>query len=218
MTLDRFLSDYSNLGMVGETSAQYLAAGNRLDDYSKFIIDPIAVRSYTNDQGIEAKSGELEELKECMHVAVQRTIQRHYSVVSQPGPGVARIRIALTDIRGSSPVFSTTQQTEFAALRLNGSSMEAEVVDSITDEQIAAFIFSPKEERLPLVGIRECSESQTTMDELAIRFSQSLFSNTQKDEMIQMLISEVSSLKERVGEMEKNQAEILRALRSLEKN
>ena len=57
-----FLSDYSKLSAQSNTSFRYVAPGNELGNYSKFIIDPVEIRFYTGSKA-EAKTakGKLSE-------------------------------------------------------------------------------------------------------------------------------------------------------------
>ena len=77
----------------------------------------------------------------------------NYNVVNSPGPGVARVRVAITDIDKSMPVLNIIPQTHLMGFGIGGASMEAEVVDSVSGKQIAAVVKGEKGSRLSFAGM-----------------------------------------------------------------
>ena len=61
-------------------------------------------------------------------------------IVSKPGAGVARVCIAITDIRPGSPALDVLPQTRMTGMGLGGASMEGEILDSRSNEQLGAVI------------------------------------------------------------------------------
>ncbi|MHC4558718.1 MAG: DUF3313 domain-containing protein [Planctomycetota bacterium] len=169
-----FLSDYSHLETVSDTTLRHINLSNTLDNYSKFIIDPVQVHFHNKAKGTDISSKELAELRQYMYAAIHKAVLDHYDVVRRPGPGVARIRIALTDIEKSSPALNVIPTTKLTGVGLGGASMEAEVVDSVTGEQIAAVVESQKGKRLSLKGLSKWGDAKAVMDEWARRFKERL--------------------------------------------
>lgn len=112
-----FLSDYSRLETVSDTTLRYVGPKNELGSYSKFIIDPVVVHFHDKTKGDDISSKELAELRQYMYAAVHNAILDSYDVVRKPGPGVARIRIALTDIERSSAALKIIPATKIAGGR-----------------------------------------------------------------------------------------------------
>ena len=116
-----------------------------LGHYGSFIVDPVAV-SVQNQNKIEAQTRqEVEKLRSYLRKTVIDTLIPRYNVVAEvekkPRVRVARIRMAITGLEKSAP------------FKKGGASVEIEVLDSITSEQIVAFIESssrtaPLQERL----------------------------------------------------------------------
>jgi len=155
-----FLSDYSALESVSDTTLRYLNPRNTLGKYSKFIIDPVVMHFHSGAKGGDISSKELAELRQHMYTAVHNTVLDHYSVVRQPGAGVAKIRVAVTDLEKSSPAMNVVPATKLAGTGLGGASMEAEIVDSVTGEQIAAVVQSQKGTRLSLKGLSKWGDAK----------------------------------------------------------
>lgn len=169
-----FLSDYSHLSSVSETTLRYTNPKIKLGNYSKFIIDPVVVHFHSKAKGADISSKELAELRQYMYATIHNAVLDHYNVVRRAGPGVARIRVALTDIKKSSPAMNILPATKIAGIGLGGASMEAELIDSQTGEQIIAVIDSQEGKRLSLEGLSKWGDAKSVMDNWAQRFKERL--------------------------------------------
>ena len=171
-----FLSDYSKLSAQSDTSFRYAAPGNKLGNYSKFIIDPVETRFYTGSKA-EAKTakGKLSEediakIKNYMRNALVKTIGDRYEVVQKPGPGVARMRVAITDLKKSGIAQNILPITKVAGTGLGGASLEAELIDSETHKQLGAIVESQVGKRLSLDGYSTWGDAKGIMNSWAKRF------------------------------------------------
>jgi hypothetical protein len=100
---------------------------------------------------------DLEKIKAYMREALINVLEPRYDAISTgPGPKTARIRIAITNVKKGS------------VLGLGGASIEAEFLDSLTGEQIAAFLES-KQERKPFGAFSSWDDSKAVMDDWAQR-------------------------------------------------
>ena len=171
-----FLSDYSALKAQSDTSYRYIAPGNKLGNYSKFIIDPVVVHFYTGSKAqAEKAEGKLSEkdlsdIKNYMHEALVKAIQDRYQVVNSPGPGVARMKVAITDLKQSGIVQNAIPIGKLVGTGLGGASLEAELVDSQTHQQLGAIVESQLGERLSLDGYSTWGDAKGVMDRWAKRF------------------------------------------------
>ncbi|MHC4912890.1 MAG: DUF3313 domain-containing protein [Planctomycetota bacterium] len=174
-----FLTDYSRLRAVSDTSLRYWNKA-AMDGYSGFIVDRVDVHFHSGAKGIEEKSkGELTEqdladLTSYLHSAIVKAISNAgKKVVYHPATGVARIRVALTDIEKTDAV-SVLPQASLAGVGLGGVSMEAEIVDSMTGKQIAAVVEAQKGSRVPFSNLGEWTTAKNIMDDLVKRFQKNL--------------------------------------------
>lgn len=169
-----FLSDYSQLQPQSDVSYRYIAPG-RLRDYSKFIIDPVTVHLHRRSAAKKKISEEnLTDLKNYMHTALVKAIEDRYEVVYRPGPGVARARVALTDIKKAEVLLNIHPASKLMGAGLGGASLEAELVDSQTGKQIAALVESQLGDRLSLDGLNTWGDAKAIMDDWAGRFRRRL--------------------------------------------
>ncbi|MHC4130424.1 MAG: DUF3313 domain-containing protein [Planctomycetota bacterium] len=174
-----FFTDYSHLRVVTSDSIRFINLA-ALKDYKKFIIDPVKVHFHSQAQAIEAiRTGEmtlqnLEDMSNYMHDTVVKSVSDGYKVVYQSGKGVARVRIALTDLKKSDDVLKSLPRNELASLGLGAVSMEAELIDSVTGEQIGAVVESQTGNTLTLESKGEWSDAKAIMDQWAGRFKERL--------------------------------------------
>ncbi len=152
-----FLSDYSRLEPTSDGGLRYANPKYDLRDYTRFIMDPVELYL---DEETKAEAGhwdELERLRAYMRKTVIHTLEPRYAAAgTQPGPGTARIRIALTHVKKGSP------------FTMGGVSMEAELLDSQTAEQIGALI-ETRRVRRPYGGLSKWDDAQAAMDDWAKR-------------------------------------------------
>ena len=172
-TTTGFLTDYSRLQQVSDTTLRYLPSQS-LAGYSKFIIDPVTVHFHAGAKGAKASSTETAHLKQYMYAEIRKAISDRYSIVTQAGPGVARVRVALTDIKESKTIQNIIPMAKLAGTGLGGASMEAELIDSQTGRQIAAIVETQSGNRLSLDGLSKWGDAEAVMKGWAQRFRKRL--------------------------------------------
>ena len=109
-----FLSDYSRLEPDGSKRLAFVDSG--LGQYSKFIIERVVVRFHDPAKEEKEDSETVAELRTYMEDAISKAISDRYAMVSQPGPGVARLRVALTDLDKGTPALNVLPQTKVTGL------------------------------------------------------------------------------------------------------
>ena len=166
-----FLSDYSKLESQSNTSFRYLDM-TELGKYSKFIIEPVEMRLYKSSEASSSLSQEdRTDIKSYMHAALVKALEGGpYEIVYRPGPGVARVRVAITDLKKSEIIQNMMPLTKLAGTGLGGASLEAELVDSQTHKQIGAVVESQVGDRLSLDGYATWGDAKAIMDGWAERF------------------------------------------------
>ncbi|MCP4259659.1 MAG: DUF3313 domain-containing protein [Planctomycetes bacterium] len=169
-----FLSDYSRLQTESSTSLRYINT-RVLAKYSSFIVDPVRVHFHSGSKSKgKLTMQQINDLTSYMHAnIISAVMDSGNKVVYKPAPGVARVRIALTDIEKTNAV-NILPQASLLGVGLGGASMEGEVIDSMTGEQIGAVVESQKGSRIPFSNLGEWSTSKKIMDDWAKRFRQRL--------------------------------------------
>ena len=167
MTKTGFMSDYSRLKKESDSVMRYLDR-NAVASYSSYIVDPVQARLYSNPKAKgELTDEQIKDLTGYLHTKAAEAITgAGLKVVHQPAPGVARIRIALTNIEKTDAI-NMVPQASLLGAGIGGASMEAEVIDSMTGKQIAAVVQSGKGSRIPFANLGDWTAAKGVMDKWA---------------------------------------------------
>jgi hypothetical protein len=162
-----FLSDYSKLELVENDHLSYV--GDRMGEYDRFIIDPVVVLFQRDPENPTFSDEEIEKLKAYVVRELTERLTRNdgYSVVKEAGPGVARLRIGLTEVEETIGVLNITIYTKITGLGLGGASAEGEMVDSVTGEQIAAMVRWGTGSRVLKAGLTPMGDAKIAIDKWA---------------------------------------------------
>ncbi|OEU44504.1 MAG: hypothetical protein BBJ60_11615 [Desulfobacterales bacterium S7086C20] len=151
-----FLKDYPEFeqGPAGGVDLIYLKEGVDFKKYDKVMMDFVQFwfKDGTEYKGIHIH--ELNELAAAFNKAMADALKDAYPMVDDPGPDVLRIRFAITDVIPSRPALNTITAVTPVGLALSTvkkgvtgthtfvgeASMEAELLDSLTNERLGAAI------------------------------------------------------------------------------
>lgn len=161
-----FLRDYGRLkpNPAMDGALQYQNPRIRLDQYKKFMIDPIVVHFAPNAEGTAMDPAKLTELTSFFREEAVKALSEQYQVVEQPGPGVLRIRAAITDIQKTQPLMNIHPATKLSGVGLGGASMEAEALDAQTNERVLAVVDSRQGDRMAIAaGLDEVGHAKQVM-------------------------------------------------------
>jgi hypothetical protein len=172
-----FLSDYSKLQRETDSSLRYVDNG-ALARYSGFIVDPVTVRLYAGAKSAgKLTTEQITDLTGYLHAKILEAVQgAGKKVAYKPAAGVARIRVALTDIEKTSAI-NILPQASLLNAGIGGATMEAELVDSMTGKQIGAVMESGKGSRVPFSNLGDWTAAKGVMDGWAARFQKRLEEN-----------------------------------------
>ncbi len=174
VTFSGFLGDYS--GFVPTESGVALGYKKKdqpLAGYSKYIVDPVLIYFHPQARGIAIDPERLGQLTETFHdeIVDQLEASESIDVVTEPGPGVARIRLALTDVMPAKGGAGARIGVMVAgnlvvpggglvapAVSVGRAHVEGEIVDSVTGERLMAFVDSTAGRRFFNKGIKSWSD------------------------------------------------------------
>lgn len=153
-----FLKNYSQLepGKDGEALKVYIDQSTDFDSYTKMIIDPVQIVVSKDSEMAKVSAADRQKMADYFYAALSRDLGKRLEIVSTPGQGTARIRIALTDIKDKNVTMNTISSIlpigiaiDAIALAATGShtyvgdaSAEMEIVDSVSSKRIAAGVDS----------------------------------------------------------------------------
>ncbi|MFK8017789.1 MAG: DUF3313 domain-containing protein [Gammaproteobacteria bacterium] len=134
-----FLTSYGSLKQIDDDHL-FFSAG-RTADYSRFIVDPVVLLFIPEQNGM-FNAQELEEMRDYFEQRIRESLTEEdgYEIVTEPGPGVARLRVGLVDVDRTIGALNIWLVTKATGAGIGGASAEGELVDSVTGEQLAASV------------------------------------------------------------------------------
>jgi hypothetical protein len=161
------LSDYSKLEKIDDDMLRFVdeSAG----DYSSFIVEPIVITFQQAPDEQVFTDEELSEITEYYDEAVIEALSKDegYPIVEYPGPGVARLRIGITNVEETIGLLNLSIYTKITGLGLGGASFDGELVDSVTGKQLAAVVRWGTGSRIMKAGITHMGDAKIAINRWA---------------------------------------------------
>lgn len=162
LTHTGFLSDYTKLAKAESGTMRYVSPSLR--DYNAFIVDPVQIRAARSHVTAEQRA----EVARYMRDTIARVLSEGgLKVATDQGVGVARLRVAITDVQDSKWYLNIHPATSVTGTGRGGASMEAEVIDSITGEQVAAVVRTGASKRFELNPFSTLDDVKNVIDQWA---------------------------------------------------
>lgn len=159
-----FLSSYSQLTRSADEQRMdysYVAPGapDRMANYSAVMIDQPEIFVAPDSQYKGMKPDDMKQLADAFRSAMAASLSTTYMIVDQPGPNVLYVRFAISNVqlkKHKKGLFSYTpiglvagaaksaMTSDFVKkVDLKGLTMEVEILDSSSEEQLAALLETP---------------------------------------------------------------------------
>jgi len=162
-----FLDDYSLLRQGGpdEVALVYRNPDAHWTSYDKVLLEPVTLWRSGKKSLDAVPEGDLLRLVADLEGAVRRRLGSGFQLVDAPGPGVMRIRLAITDARASDPILDVLRAhgsddvtpgdgpLDLETRRfIESAQIEGELRDAHTDELLAAGVDRRRREGAPPIG------------------------------------------------------------------
>ena len=133
-----FLSTYDDLAPLPGRAGVESYRSARLSDFHSFIVDPVVVLPTRSVSNFAITPMQRDQLAADLQSEVRENLRLagKLAVSNSPGPGIGRLRSAVTEIgRNIRPNGAQAGQ-------IGGATVEAEVLDSVSGERLGAVIIS----------------------------------------------------------------------------
>jgi hypothetical protein len=170
-----FLGDYSILkeGKDGRALLYYRNPDTDFTKYDKILLDPITLWRPPDTDLAKLDEDDAQRLGLLLYRKVKSELIKDYEFVDEPGPGVLRLRLAITEASDANAPLNlvTTIVPPFLVLSgvkalatgtgafMGAASLEGEITDSVTNELLIAAV----DRR---VGVKNISNAWRTWDEV----------------------------------------------------
>jgi hypothetical protein len=94
-------------GGEGQALLRYVNPAADFTGYNKILIEPVQVFAAPNSKLAKMDRKDIQALVNYLHATVREQLGSDYTLVQENGPGVLRLRIALTEAKGSALVMDT---------------------------------------------------------------------------------------------------------------
>jgi len=155
-----FLSDYSQLKKtdIAYMDYTYLAEGapEKMANYSAVMIDQPEIFVAPNSKYKGMKPDDMKQLADAFRSGMAASLSTTYMIVDQPGPNVLYVRFAISNVQlkkhkkgllGYTPIglvagaAKSAMTSDFTKkIDLKGVTVEVEILDSSSEEQLAALL------------------------------------------------------------------------------
>ncbi len=156
-----FISDYSQLEKADDTL--YLYLGPKVASYSRFrIVGPEILFDPNTGKTDKFTDEEIDDLKQYFRNQLTKALTENdgFSVVEEPGEGIATIRLGVTAVDASLGLLNVAVTTKITGAGLGGAAMEGEMVDSLTGEQLGAWIRWGSGSRVTRAGLTRLGDAK----------------------------------------------------------
>lgn len=170
-----FLGDYPTFKSGPEGGADLVYVKEKVDfkAYNKIMIDKVVIfiKDDAKYKGIDPD--ELNKLSKAFYTAMSDALGGAYPLVNKPGKDVLRLRFAITDVVPSELQATITSpvQAGITYVNLGRASMEAELLDSVTNKRVACAIDTKAGERYKIEeGMGKWQDAEKAFQFWAKRF------------------------------------------------
>jgi hypothetical protein len=153
VTTTTFLGDYSQLekGSGDEAQLIYINPQTDFNSYTKILMDPV---KFYSDENSKLEGEDKKRIVDYLHATILEQLKYDYTFVNKPSEGTMRLRVAITEARGSKVVMDTISSIipigmalglvkKIAVgtnLSVGKASVELEIQDSQTGERLVAAV------------------------------------------------------------------------------
>jgi hypothetical protein len=126
-----FLADYRKLrpNPAAKNQLTWFKPGIDLREYDQLMIDPVEVHLNPDSEAGAIGEATLQKAADAFRDIMIETIEPYYTVVTEPGPHVLRVRAALTDVQPAG-----------RDVQVGTAALEAELLDPDTGARLAAVV------------------------------------------------------------------------------
>lgn len=151
-----FLGDYSQLkpGADDQAALVYFKPGVDFKGYDKLMFERVVVLLSSEAESQQVDPAILKEMTDYYQNSLFEAVKNDYQIVDTPGPGVMRVRVAITELHPSSPVSNTlstivpvgivvagaTKAVSDENLGTGEAGTEFELLDAVSGERLAAAV------------------------------------------------------------------------------
>jgi hypothetical protein len=158
-----FLEDYSKLEIINDNWSRWKDPSFTKATCPLIIVDPIQFNLDDKDR-TDFSAEERREIREYAQTAFLKVVSNHVQVVTQPGPGVCRLRVAFTDLEKSAALMNLHPLSRATGAGRGGAALEAMVLDTESNKVIGMMTRTATGEFFEGSGMGSLSDIKSAID------------------------------------------------------
>ncbi len=158
-----FLSDYSKLEKINDDFSRWKDPSFVKGTCDRVIVDPIQF-NLDAETKTDFTDEEIRELREYARTKFTEVMKRRQEIVTHPGPGVCRVRIAFTDLEKSAALANIHPLTRMTGAGRGGAAIEAEILDTESGKVIGMMTRRATGEFFEGSGMGSLSDIKSAID------------------------------------------------------
>ena len=167
-----FLGDYSQLRKGEGKEAQLIYINPSADwrDYDAVMIDSVTLWRTSKTSKLSAEDAQM--LTDHFYAALREELAKDYRIADQPGPGVMRLRVAVTEAKGAKVLGNAVTSIYLPAkaastivgvatdtqVWVGAATLEGEIRDSMSNVRLMAAVDERAGTKNPMVGLKKWSQ------------------------------------------------------------
>lgn len=161
-TRSGFLSDYDNLRRVSD--AEYARAdADALASLSGLYIEETRLMVDATPDGTVIPAKDAAEIEAHIRASLVKSLGEAYAVVDAPGPGIGRLRVAITEVKKPATLLNFHPASKVTGAGLGGATIESEILDQ-SGKQIAAMVEPRKGDQFELDTLSEYDDAMDAIE------------------------------------------------------
>jgi hypothetical protein len=165
-----FLVDYSEFVVDPQDKSLlwYEKQGTDWGRFKKLMLEPVVIYLHPEAKNRAINPDDLKKLADYFKETVIKEVQDEFPVVETPGADVLRIRAAITDVDTANPLVNVACVAAVGIpLDMGGAAIEAEFLDSETNERLGAVVDMKLGSPLDVQGFTSFGHAKTAFQEWA---------------------------------------------------
>lgn len=162
-TKSGFLSDYHRLETITSNERRFADADGLASVKAIQLEAPRAILE-DSKEGKLLSEARVAELVAHIQFAVEREMAGSYPLVDAPGPGVARLRVAVTDVKKPAVLLNLHPASKLTGAGVGSATIESELISTQTGKQLEAVVEAHRGDQFEFDTFSEIEDAMDAID------------------------------------------------------
>lgn len=172
-TRSGFLTSYEDVRRINDTESGYLDKQLLASITSLRIVETRVIVDKTPD-GTVIPPEDISLIEAQIRTSLEKSLSPTYAIVDQDGPGVGRLRVAVTEVKKPTVILNLHPASKLTGAGLGGATVESEVIDASSGKTAAILIESRKGDQFEIDTLSDFDDALDAVDAWAVAWRKRL--------------------------------------------